>query len=109
LRWHTIYSNLENSQIETLACRHRTRSDHGGDTDPDLPNDSPPAVCRRHDKDFTYSRAGNPTVSALENRLAALEGAEYATCYSPGSSRDDNVVFGVTEREVFTKTCTILP
>ena len=36
------------------------------------------------DKGFTYSRAGNPTVAALERRLAALEGAEYATCFSSG-------------------------
>jgi cystathionine beta-lyase/cystathionine gamma-synthase len=36
------------------------------------------------DKGYTYSRAGNPTVSALERRLAALEGAEYATCFSSG-------------------------
>jgi cystathionine beta-lyase/cystathionine gamma-synthase len=35
---------------------------------------------------FTYSRAGNPTVSALERRLAALEGAQYATAYSTGLS-----------------------
>lgn len=38
------------------------------------------------DKGYTYSRAGNPTVSALERRLAALEGAEYATCFSSGLS-----------------------
>jgi len=36
------------------------------------------------DKGFTYSRSGNPTVSALEKRLAALEGAEFATCYATG-------------------------
>src|SRR6266536_3492225 len=36
------------------------------------------------DKGFTYSRAANPTVSALERRLAALEGAEFATCYGTG-------------------------
>lgn len=36
------------------------------------------------DKGYTYSRAGNPTVAALERRLAALEGAEYATCFSSG-------------------------
>src|ERR1051325_1721950 len=35
-------------------------------------------------KGFTYSRAGNPTVSALERRLAALEGAGFATCYGTG-------------------------
>lgn len=36
------------------------------------------------DKGFTYSRAGNPTVAALERRLAALENAGYATCFSSG-------------------------
>jgi len=38
----------------------------------------------REDKGFTYSRAANPTVSALERRLAALEGAEFCTCYASG-------------------------
>ena len=37
-----------------------------------------------HDKGFTYSRSHNPTVSALEARLAALEGAELCTCYGTG-------------------------
>lgn len=36
------------------------------------------------DKGFTYSRSGNPTVSALERRLAKLEGAEYCTAYATG-------------------------
>lgn len=36
------------------------------------------------DKGYTYSRAGNPTVAALERRLAALEAAEFATCYATG-------------------------
>ena len=35
-------------------------------------------------KGFKYSRSENPTVSALERRLAALEGANFATCYSTG-------------------------
>jgi cystathionine beta-lyase/cystathionine gamma-synthase len=35
-------------------------------------------------KGYTYSRSGNPTVTALERRLAALEGADHATCYSTG-------------------------
>jgi cystathionine beta-lyase/cystathionine gamma-synthase len=35
-------------------------------------------------KGFTYSRQANPTVAALERRLAALEGAEHATCYGTG-------------------------
>ena len=36
------------------------------------------------DKGFTYSRSANPTVSALERRLAMLEGADYCTCYATG-------------------------
>ena len=36
------------------------------------------------DKGFTYSRSANPTVSALERRLAALEGAEFCTGYGTG-------------------------
>ena len=36
------------------------------------------------DKGFTYSRSANPTVSAFERRLAALEGADYCTCYATG-------------------------
>lgn len=35
-------------------------------------------------KGFTYSRMANPTVAALERRLAALEGAAHATCYGTG-------------------------
>ncbi len=36
------------------------------------------------DKGYTYTRSGNPTVTALEKRLADLEGAEYCTCYGTG-------------------------
>ncbi len=36
------------------------------------------------DKGFTYSRSANPTVSALERRLAALEGTEFCSCYATG-------------------------
>ena len=35
-------------------------------------------------KGFTYSRAGNPTVSALERRLAALENGSFASCHATG-------------------------
>lgn len=37
-----------------------------------------------HDRGFTYSRSANPTVSALERRLAALEGAQFCRCYATG-------------------------
>ncbi|HEX3527848.1 MAG TPA: PLP-dependent aspartate aminotransferase family protein [Thermoanaerobaculia bacterium] len=35
-------------------------------------------------KGYTYSRSANPTVTALERRLAVLEGAEHCTCYGTG-------------------------
>src|SRR4030095_616024 len=38
----------------------------------------------REHNGYTYSRAGNPTVTALEGRLAAVEGAEFATAYVTG-------------------------
>jgi cystathionine beta-lyase/cystathionine gamma-synthase len=37
-------------------------------------------------KGFTYSRSGNPTVRALENKLTALEGGADTTCYGTGMS-----------------------
>jgi len=36
------------------------------------------------DKGFSYSRSGNPTVRALENKLTALEGGADTTCYGTG-------------------------
>ena len=47
------------------------------------------------DKGYTYSRAGNPTVSALERRLAALEGAEFATCYATGLAATTALFLGL--------------
>ena len=47
------------------------------------------------DKGYTYSRAGNPTVTALEQRLAALEGAEFATCYSTGLAATTALFLGL--------------
>ena len=35
-------------------------------------------------KGFSYSRTGNPTVRALENKLAILEGGADCTCYATG-------------------------
>jgi len=35
-------------------------------------------------KGYTYSRTANPTVTALELRLAALEGAEHCSCFGTG-------------------------
>lgn len=47
------------------------------------------------DKGHTYSRASNPTVSALERRLAALEGAEFCTCFSTGLAATTALFLGL--------------
>ena len=43
-----------------------------------------PSVDEYLSKGYSYSRSGNPTVRALENRLAGLENGEDCTCYSTG-------------------------
>lgn len=87
--------------ITTLECIEKTETDysfetlalHGGTTaDPVTGAMLTPiyqtttyrqeAVGRN--KGFKYSRSENPTVSALERRLAAIEGGQFATCYSTG-------------------------
>eukprot|EP00922_Rhytidocystis_sp_ex-Travisia-forbesii_P061334 GHVS01090927.1.p1 GENE.GHVS01090927.1~~GHVS01090927.1.p1 ORF type:complete len:463 (-),score=49.02 GHVS01090927.1:99-1487(-) len=37
-----------------------------------------------HHKGFDYTRAGNPTFTALEKQLASLEGGEFCTVFSSG-------------------------
>ena len=46
-------------------------------------------------KGFSYSRSGNPTVSALEQKIAALENGAGCTCYSTGMAAEQ-VVFQAT-------------
>ncbi len=43
-----------------------------------------PSVDEYLAKGFSYSRAGNPTVRALEEKLTVLEGGADCTCYSTG-------------------------
>jgi len=43
-----------------------------------------PSVDRYMEKGFTYSRSGNPTVRAFENKLAALEGGVDAPAFATG-------------------------
>ncbi|HBL27255.1 MAG TPA: cystathionine gamma-synthase [Acidobacteria bacterium] len=46
-------------------------------------------------KGFTYSRSGNPTVAALERRLAALEGGEHALCFATGLAATTALALGL--------------
>ena len=46
-------------------------------------------------KGFSYSRSGNPTVRALEQKIAALENGVGCTCYSTGMAAEQ-VVFQAT-------------
>ncbi len=60
------------------------------------------------DKGYTYSRAGNPTVTALEKRLAALENADFAKCFSSGLSATTALFLALLKagnRVVVSQTC----
>ena len=60
------------------------------------------------DKGYTYSRAGNPTVTALEKRLAALENAGHAKCFSSGLSATTALFLALLkagDRVVVSQTC----
>jgi cystathionine beta-lyase/cystathionine gamma-synthase len=72
--------------FETLALHAGTTADPvtGAMLTPIYQTTTYRQVAVGKDKGFKYSRSGNPTVSALERRLAAIEGAEFATCYSTG-------------------------
>ncbi len=46
-------------------------------------------------KGYDYSRAGNPTRTALEGNLAALEGAAHGLCFSSGMASIDAILKGL--------------
>jgi len=48
-------------------------------------------------KGFSYSRAGNPTVRALEEKLIVLEGGVDATAYGSGMAATTSVFLGLLE------------
>ena len=80
------YDLTQESRIETLALHAGTTPDPttGAILTPIYQTTTYRQEAVGVDKGYTYSRAGNPTVSALERRLAALEGADHATCFSSG-------------------------
>lgn len=45
-------------------------------------------------KGYSYTRSGNPTVSALESRLLALEGGAGCSCFSTGMAATSAVLMG---------------
>lgn len=49
------------------------------------------------EKGYSYSRAGNPTVRALENKLTALEGGLDTTAYASGMAATVAVFLGLLE------------
>ena len=81
--------------IETLAVRAAVERSQYGENSEALyltsgyVQPSAEASARRfagEEEGYTYSRSGNPTVSSLEMRLAALEGTEAALATSSGMS-----------------------
>lgn len=47
------------------------------------------------ERGYSYSRAGNPTVSAFEQKIAALEGGQFATAYGSGMAATVAVMLGL--------------
>ena len=54
-----------------------------------------PSVDEYMSKGYTYSRAGNPTVRALEKRLNALEGGADCTAFSTGMAAIQALMMGL--------------
>ncbi|HMM80459.1 MAG TPA: PLP-dependent aspartate aminotransferase family protein [Pyrinomonadaceae bacterium] len=76
----------DDAQIETAALHSGTEPDPttGAILTPIYQTTTYRQNAVGSDKGYTYSRAGNPTVKALEDRIATLEKAEHATCFSSG-------------------------
>lgn len=47
------------------------------------------------ERGYSYARAGNPTVSAFEQKIAALEGGRFATAYGSGMAATVAVMLGL--------------
>jgi cystathionine gamma-lyase len=47
------------------------------------------------DKGYSYSRSGNPTVTALENRITALEGGVGSLCFATGMAATSCTIMGL--------------
>jgi cystathionine beta-lyase/cystathionine gamma-synthase len=47
------------------------------------------------ERGYSYARGGNPTVSAFEQKIAALEGGDFATAYGSGMAATVAVLLGI--------------
>lgn len=55
------------------------------------------SIDRYQAKGYSYTRSANPTVTALEKRLCAIENGDYATLYNTGMSAMTTAVFSLME------------
>ncbi|WP_423208448.1 trans-sulfuration enzyme family protein [Paracoccus yeei] len=101
---HLPNDELGEPRIETLAIHA------GADVDPQTRASSPnltmsatflpreltgfSALDEDASAGYIYARSGNPTVTQLEERLAALEGAEAARCFASGIAATHAVIMG---------------
>src|SRR5262249_35483187 len=102
----SYHARLENSEPRSQPMGFSTKQvDAGGVPDPVSGSILTPiyqsttfvqeSVDQYLSKGFSYSRSGNPTVRALEQKLAALENGVGCTCYSTGMAAEQ-VVFQAT-------------
>ncbi len=88
-------TDWSDKHFETRAIRS------GQDPDPTTSSVVIPlnmASTYRHDalgefKGFEYGRTGNPTRSALEDQIAALEQSNWALCYASGTAAAQNITW----------------
>ncbi|MFT5218177.1 MAG: cystathionine gamma-lyase [Planctomycetota bacterium] len=48
-------------------------------------------------KGYSYSRSGNPTVTALEHRITALEGGQGSLCFATGMAATSCTIMGLVD------------
>jgi O-acetylhomoserine/O-acetylserine sulfhydrylase-like pyridoxal-dependent enzyme len=53
------------------------------------------SVDRYLEKGYSYSRSGNPTVSALEEKITALEGGVGSLCFATGMAATSCTIMGL--------------
>jgi cystathionine gamma-synthase len=94
--------NQRRQQTDWSAMHFETRAIRSGqDPDPTTGSVVIPlnmASTYRHDaigsfKGYEYGRTGNPTRTALEDQLAALEGSRWALCYGSGTAAAQNITW----------------
>ncbi|MCH9650927.1 MAG: PLP-dependent aspartate aminotransferase family protein [Deltaproteobacteria bacterium] len=100
------HSHLGNRLTSLVGARLETLGIHGGGGPEPITGAVVPPIFQSttyaqprvgSEQDFTYSRAHNPTVSALESALASLEGLAHARCFATGMAATSALALATLE------------